>query len=214
MNTPDYNEFELLWKEQDLKLKKSVHLNEKLLKRLNTKQVSDDFLKLVRISLLGRNFAFVYFLVSAVFSFLTLNELKLSVPGMVGAAGMLGSFIYHMSYTMNLNANEYSSIPVIDFQKKINRFKIRAMAAAKYDLIILVAWILTLFPLIIAVFFEKDFYEYLAAERYWLVSFVLLLLYLPVNQKMYQRMYADRLTDAEKQLQEIIEFEKSITQDI
>lgn len=208
MNTRNDNEFELLWKEQDLKLEKSLRINEKLLKALNMKQASDDFFKLLKISLLGRNLAFVYFLVSGVFSLLVLDDLKFSIPGMLGAAGMLGSFIYHLSYTMNLKVDDHSSVPVIDFQKKINQFKRRAIAAAKYDLIIYVGWILTLFPLIIAVFFKKNFYEYLAAEKYWIPAVILLLLYIPVNQKMYQRMYGEKLTRAEEQLQEIIEFEK------
>lgn len=207
MNTSNDNEFELLWKEQDEKLEKSMRLNEKLLKTINMKSAADDFAKLLQISLLGRNLAFVFFLIAATLSLLCFKDFQFSIPGLLAAGGMLGSFIYHLSYTIGLTVDDYHSISVIDFQKKINHFKLRAMAAAKYDLVITITWFLALFPIIVTVIFHKNIYEHFAAVKYWGISLILLLVSLPINQKMYQKKYGDQLSRAEEQLQEIIDFE-------
>jgi hypothetical protein len=211
MNTSNDNEFELLWKEQDEQLEKSMRLNEKLLKTINMKNAADDFAKLLQISLLGRNLAFVFFLIAATLSFLVLKDFKISIPGLLAAGGMLGSFIYHLSYTVGLTADDYHSASVIDFQKKINHFKLRAMAAAKYDLVITITWFVALFPLIVTVIFHKDLYEHFSAVKYWGISLILLLVSLPINQKMYQIKYRDQLSRAEEQLQEVIDFETNKT---
>ncbi|MBC7923754.1 MAG: hypothetical protein H7Z75_21985, partial [Ferruginibacter sp.] len=64
----ELSDLEKLWKENDQKLERSIKLNEKLLTKLNVDAAVGELNKSLTIFILGRNLAFIYFIISVVLS--------------------------------------------------------------------------------------------------------------------------------------------------
>lgn len=208
----ELSDMEKLWKEHDKKLEYSIRLNEKLLKQLNFDKAVDEFTKLINLSVLGRNLAFIYFLISFGLSITLFSELRYSIPGFVGGLLMLWSFIFHLGPTLKLKRLNFNTMPVIELQKVMNRFKIYSFSAAKYDFTVVVVWILTIIPLYKKIATHKDLYVDMQGLFYYLLfALIIIAVIFPVNNWLYQRLYVKKLDRAESQLNEILEFEKQVS---
>ncbi|HTJ49614.1 MAG TPA: hypothetical protein VL443_09190 [Cyclobacteriaceae bacterium] len=203
----ELNDLEKIWKEKD-RNEGSIKINEKILLKRNYDNASSEFEKLLKLSILGRNLALIYFIVSLLMVYLVGNATVIASLGIVGAIGMLLSFIYHFSYTNRLRKLNYYSMPVVDLQKAINEFRVKSVGAGKYDFMVVLLWIATISPMVIQYFFGKNLYTYfeLSISNTLILIVVLLVLY-AANKQMYKTLYEDKLLKAEADLKEILEFE-------
>ena len=203
----ELNDLEKIWKEKD-KNEGSLKINEKILLKRNYDNASSEFEKLLKLSVLGRNLALIYFAMSLVMVYLVRNVSVIAYPGIAGAIGMLLSFIYHFSYTNRLRKLNYYSMPVVDLQKAISEFRVKSVGAGEYDFMVVLLWIVTISPMVSQYFFSKNLYTYfeLSISNVIILIVVLLVLYV-ANKQMYKILYEDKLLKAEADLKEILEFE-------
>jgi hypothetical protein len=203
----ELNDLEKIWQERD-KNDSSLKINEKILLKRNYDNASSEFEKLLKLSILGRNLAFVYFVMSLVMIYLVRNYSVITYAGIAGAMGMLLSFIYHFSYTNKLRKLNYYLMPVVDLQKVLSEFRVKSVGAGEYDFMVVLLWIVTISPMVAQYFFSKDLYTYfeLSISNAVILIVVLLVLYAG-NKRMYKALYEDKLLKAEADLKEILEFE-------
>lgn len=162
----------------------------------------DRFLK---VSILGRNLALIYCVISMSMASLVIAELEFCLPAIAGGLAMLWSFFYHLP----IERPDYNRQSVIELQKSISRLRVHTAISAKYDIIVVFFWLLTLVPLFIKITFNVSIY---ANETYLsisgLVSFIVLVLMIAVFPRIYKD-YDQQLRRSESYLEEIILLEKN-----
>ncbi|MES2830183.1 MAG: hypothetical protein V4687_18635 [Bacteroidota bacterium] len=205
----ELSEMQDLWADHEKQLSKSLKLNETLLKRINLDKAVDYFKELLAVSVHGRNMAFIYFLTSVALAFYMRTELVYSITIFLGGLCMLGSFIYHLNNTRKFTRLDMHETPILDLQKAINEFKVSSISTGKYDFSIVVIWLATLIPAFLKLGFEQDIYtEPLHTGLYVLFIVLLVLVFYPLNVRMYLRMYGEKLSNAEGLLNEISDFKQ------
>jgi hypothetical protein len=206
----ELSDMEQLWKEHDIKLEKMMVLNGEMLKKLNFYPAVNEFNKLLNLSIVGRNMALIYALISGALSVAVLTDYELLIATLTGAVFMLLSFLYHLSPTVKLKKLDFYTMPVIELQKTINEFKVRSIKAGKYDFAIVLIWLLSLMPVVAKLQLHKNIYIYTPNTPYYLlIGLVVVLVLLLLNNKMYNSLYGKKLSQAEQRLTEIIVFEES-----
>jgi Mn2+/Fe2+ NRAMP family transporter len=141
MNTNDMD-MKDIWLNENKKLEEKMILNEKLLRSMTIDKAVTSFDKLLKLSILGRNLALVYCVISLVYSIRVFNEFIYSIPALLGAMAMLWSFFSHRS----LKRVNFESSSVIDLQKSICAFRVHTDKMKLYDFSIVLFWLLTLTP--------------------------------------------------------------------
>jgi len=200
----ELDELKDLWKENNQKLEASIVLNEKLLRKMNMDKAVGEFDRLLRISILGRNLALVYAIISFLAAAFLFSEFEFSIPCIIAGLAMIWSFIDHMS----IHKPDYYRIPIIELQKSISKFRIHSSATAKYDISIVLLWLITIAPVYIRVVFHKSIYASLPALGISVsISIILITITIAVSKSIYTK-YESVLKQSESYLNEIMEFEK------
>jgi len=200
----ELDELKGLWKEDDKKLENRIELNEKLIQKMNMNNTVLEFDKLISKSILGRNMALVYCIITLILSSVIIEELVYSVPAIIGSMAMLWSFIDHLS----INKPDYSRISLIELQKSICNFRIHTSSTAKYDMAIVLLWQITSTPLYLKVLYKVSIYSNLKYFAiFCLSSVVISILVVSFSRKTYEK-YDRKLKESESDLEKIIEFEK------
>jgi len=200
----ELEEMKNIWKEEDKKLENKIEINEKLIQQMNMNTTILEFDKLISRSILGRNMALVYCLITLVLSSIVLEELVYSVPAIIGSMAMLWSFIDHLS----ISKPDYARASLVELQKSICNFRIHTSTTAKYDIAIVLLWQITSTPLVARVFYKVSIYSSL---KYFVIfclfSSVFGILMVATSSKGYEK-YDKKLREAESDLEKIIDFEK------
>jgi hypothetical protein len=131
-----------IWMDENKKLEERLVVNEKLLRSMTIDKAVTSFDKLLKMSILGRNLALVYCVISLVCSFRVFNEFIYSIPALLGAMAMLWSFFSHRS----LKRVDFESSSVMDLQRSICAFRVHTDKMKLYDMSIVAFWLLTLTP--------------------------------------------------------------------
>ncbi len=140
----ELNEMENIWRAENERLKSKLYVNEKLIRNIHINKSVDSFKDMYNTSVLGRNMALVYATISLVFAVMYLQEFQYSIPLVIGAAGMVISFIQHLALKRPKN---YHTATVVELQKSIQKFHIHTMKHKYYDMFFVILWMLTLAPL-------------------------------------------------------------------
>jgi len=200
----ELEELKQMWNAEHAALESRVKVNEKRIQEMNMDRSSKEFDKLLGISILGRNLALVYMALSFFLGFKVLGELAYSVPVFIGGLAMLWSFTQHFS----LKKLDISSLTLIELQKAIANFKLHTSKYAKYDMSIVIFWILTLAPVYLKIHFKIDIYASLQHMIYAvLIVSVLVVLVMLGSKKIYQN-WDLKLQNAQESLNELQEFEQ------
>ena len=198
-----------LWTDHGKQLEKTLKLNETLLMKINLNQAVDRFKELLKVSVLGRNMAFVYFLVSIALAVAMINEPQYFLSLLVGGGCMLGSFGYHLKNTTKFTRLNVYEIPIVELQKAITEFKISSISAGRYDFGIVVLWLTTILPACLKLFTHLDVYgNHFYAGFYFLIVAGAASVFYPLNLRTYHKMYGEKLSHAEGLLSEIMEFKR------
>lgn len=200
----ELDELKGLWKENNEKLEARIELNEKLLRKMNLDKAVGEYDTLLRRSILGRNLALVYGIISFLTAAFLLSEFAFSIPCIIAGLAMIWSFTDHLS----IQKPDYYSIPILELQKSISKFRIHSSTAARYDISIVLLWLLTIVPAYIRVISHKSIYAsmpYLGI--FVLISIILIISMIAVAKSIYAK-YESVLKQSEHYLNEIMEFEK------
>lgn len=200
----ELEEMKNIWKEEDKKLEPKIEINEKLINKMKMSTTVLEFDKLISRSIMGRNLALIYCAISLIMGSIIIEELVYSIPAIISGMAMLWSFVDHLSITKP----DYSRISLIEFQKSICNFRIHTAKTAKYDIAIVLFWVITVTPLYMRLTYKTSIYsnpKYLAI--FCLFSFVFGIVLIASSRKIYA-MYHQKLTEAESDLEKILEFEK------
>jgi len=194
-----------IWKEDNQKLESRILINEKRLQNLDMKKNIGEFDKLISKSILGRNMALVYCLITLIMSSIVIEEFAYSIPAIIGSFALLWSFIDHLV----IAKPDYSRISMVELQKSIFNFRIHTSSTAKYDIAIVLMWLITGTPLYLRLVHNTSIYsnpKHLAI--FCLFSLVICILVIAMTRKTYS-LYEQKLKEAESDLEKILEFENA-----
>lgn len=200
----ELNDLKEIWKTEHKNLLNKLEINEKRLNEITIQNSKNKLEKYVNISIIGRNLALLYFIISIWFASKVLNEIYYSIPAIIGGIAMLFSFFQHIS----LKKTNYNTMSIIELQKTIQKFRIHTSKYAKFDRGIVALWLLTLSPIYLKLFFtisiftnQSHFYIFMLI----IISVGLLIKIFPFD--IYKKWDLE-LNEAETKLNEILDYEK------
>lgn len=198
------SDFKDVWAEEKRELERRINLNETFIKDVMTEKHKGKLNKLIGISILGRNLALVYMVISIGFAFSVINEYEYSIPALFGALAMLLSFSQHLT----LRKPDFIGMTTLELQKTIYKFRSHISKYAKYDIAIVLIWILTLTPIYIKKIFKIDIYSGSTHLLLIIISLVFsILLFIVFSRSTYQKWNIE-LLEIEEQMNQIKEFEE------
>jgi hypothetical protein len=200
----DLEDYKAIWAKEQKDLKSRVILNEKRIEEITMGKHKGTFYKLLGISILGRNLALVYMVISIGFAISVIDEFQYSIPALFGAFAMLLSFSQHIS----LRKPDFINMTTVELQKAINKFRIHTSKYSKYDIAIVSIWLLTLIPIYLKIIFKIDVYSN-STNLIVFSTIVIFLILLTVmfSKNIYQK-WNVQLMESEEQLNQIKEFEE------
>lgn len=199
----ELNELKEIWKNEQNKLIARVEINESRINEITILNSKNKLEKYLNISIIGRNLALVYFIISLWFASKVLNDLLYSLPAIIGGLAMLYSFFQHIS----LKKVNYSSMSIIELQKTIHKFRIHILKHSKFDKGIVALWALTLTPIYLKLYFKISIFS---NQNHFIVfilttlGIIYLIKILPFD--IYKKWNLE-LNEAENKLNEIKDFE-------
>lgn len=200
----ELDELKNLWQAEHKNLENRIKLNEELLMKMNMEKATGDINKIISISLLGRNMALIYCLISLGLAFSMIDSIEYSIPAILGALAMLWSFISHLS----IKKPNYKD-SIIQLHKTICTFKIHLAANAKYDIIIVAFWFLSVVPIFLKIVYNVSLYHNnQPLAIFYLVAGIVLTVTIILSRNAYAK-YDSQLKIAEDQLAELIDFENN-----
>lgn len=199
----ELEELKNMWQKEDKDLDGRIRINEERLLKVNLENTTAEINKIIKMSLFGRNMALVYCFISLGLAVSVIEEIEYSVPAIVGAFGMLWSFISHLSIEKPNYTNS-----IIQVQKTICTFRIHLAANARYDILMFALWYISVMPIFLKIAFNFSLYNnHRALSAHCLISVVVLTLIIALSRKAYKD-YDQQLKRAESDLVELIKFEK------
>jgi hypothetical protein len=198
----ELDELKNLWRAEDKNLDNKIKLNEKLLMKMNMEKATGEVDKIIETSMAGRNMALVYCFISTGMAIFMIDAIAYSIPAMLGGLAMLWSFISHLS----IKKFDYEN-PIVQIQKEICTFRVHTAATAKYDMLVVALWMLTIVPVILKVVFNMSVYnDHKGLAVFYFIASIPLMIIIVLSRKLYAE--NDRsLKKAESYLAELIEFE-------
>lgn len=199
----ELNELKAIWKEEQKQIISRIEINEKRIDEITILSSKNKLEKFISISIVGRNLALLYFIISICFAFTMLNDLLYSVPAIIGGFAMLFSFFQHLP----LKKEKYSSMNIIELQKTINKFRIHSLKHSKFDIGIVALWLITLTPIYLRLFLKISIFS----NSIHFIIFVLIILSIILLIKTFPfdiyKKWDLELNEAENKLNTIKNFE-------
>jgi hypothetical protein len=201
----ELDDFKALWTKEQKELEDRLVINEDLLRQMTADNSKSKFSKHLKVSILGRNLAIVYMLMSMFFAYLIIEEYQYSIPAIVGGLAMLFSFMQHQS----LKHPDFSNMTTLELQKTISKFRIHTSNFSKYDILILLFWYITIIPAILKGSFNISVYDNWKNISVFLFGILVLILgTLLFSKKIYKKIDSE-LAESTKQLESISQFEQN-----
>ncbi|RAW02310.1 hypothetical protein DQQ10_07185 [Pseudochryseolinea flava] len=194
----------MLWAEENKALEARLKLNESLLRKMSFDKAVDTLTPLLTFSIFGRYLALVYCGISIVFAIKVWPAFLYCIPTLVGGAAMLWSFFSHRSLKML----DYSALSILDLQKEICQFRIHTSKMERYDMGIVILWLITTTPSFlltakkIAIYENRPMLLSLCMAGAAIAAFVFLF------TRLIYGAYNTKLLNAEADLKRISDFEQ------
>jgi hypothetical protein len=200
----ELDELKDYWKLENEKLKERIQLNESVIKKGYLDKTVSEVDLLIKTSILGRNLALVYALISFVFTIILIKQIEFSIPCFLAGLAMLWSFKDHLVITRP----KYFELPIVELQKVIEKFRIHTSSRSIYDLLIVFVWFVTIIPAWIKIKHETSVYldSEFGSTYFLIIVGVTLLLIIPF--RFIYKNFENKLKAAENSLTEILAFEK------
>ena len=199
----ELNELKEIWQNEQNKLLTRLEINEKRVNEITVHNSKNKLEKYINISIVGRNLALLYFIISIWFASKVLNDLLYSLPAIFGGLAMLFSFFQHIS----LKKANYSSMNIVELQKTIHKFRIHTLKYSKFDKGIVGLWLLTLSPIYLKLFYKISIFS----NQNHFVIFILITIGISLLVKIFPfdiyKKWDLELNEAEIKLNEIKDFE-------
>jgi hypothetical protein len=201
----ELDELKNYWRLENEKLKDRIQLNENLIKKGYLDKTISEVDALLRASVLGRNLAFIYALISFTFTIILLRQIEFSIPCLLGGFAMLWSFKDHLS----IARPNYVDLSIVELQKAIHKFRIHTSSRSTYDFLIVFIWFVTTIPAWMQVKHNTSVYSggETSTTYFSIILGLTILLILPF--KYIYNKYEKKLKDAETLLSQILLFEKA-----
>jgi hypothetical protein len=200
----ELDDFKAIWAKEQKELESRLVLNEKLVMQMSLEKSQDKFNKLLEISILGRNMALVYMVLSIWLAFFVINELKYSIPAIFGGLAMLFSFMQHR----HLKKPDLINMNTIELQKAISKFRIHTSKYSKYDMSIVLLWFMTIIPVCLKIALNISLYDSLSnTVIYLIIVGVFIILAILFFNKIYKKIDSE-LEENTLQLDLIKQFEE------
>jgi len=204
MDLKEFKEFKEVWKKEQNELISRIEVNEKKISGLEFEKSKNEFDKYINISIMGRNFALIYFMISILLASKLFNDVLYSIPAFIGGFAMLFSFFQHLP----LKKPNYSLMTIIELQKTISSFRIHTLKYSKFDKGIVYIWLFTLIPIFLKLIFKISLFNHLnQLIIFYSISIIGIMIIIKLFPNDIYKKWDLELKNAEKQLNEIRKFE-------
>tara|TARA_R110002167_G_C12325229_1_gene619536 strand:- start:11 stop:619 length:609 start_codon:yes stop_codon:yes gene_type:complete len=200
----ELNDLKEIWKTEHKNLLNRVEINEKRVNEITVQNSKNKFEKYISISIIGRNLALLYFIISIWFASKVFNDMFYSIPAIIGGFAMLFSFFQHIS----LKKANYNTMSIVELQKTIQKFRIHTSKYAKFDKGIVALWLLTLSPIYLKLSFKISIFSNQNHFFIFMLTIVSLGLLVKIFPFDIYKKWNLELNEAETKLNEIIDYEK------
>ena len=201
----ELDELKDYWKLENEKLRERIQLNESLIKKDYLKKNVSEVDLLIKTSILGRNLALVYALISFAFTVILIKQIEFSIPCFLGGLAMLWSFKDHLVITRP----RYFELPIVELQKALHKFRIHSSSRSVYDLLIVFGWFVTIIPAWINIKHNTSVYQNKEFGTTYFLSLIGITLLLIIPFRFIYKSFEKKLVAAENSLNEILAFEKA-----
>lgn len=199
----EFDELKSFWEEKNKALEHKISVNEELLTRLNMDKAISEFDKLLKLSIVGRYSALVFFIASFVFASFVFYDFEYSIPQFIGGIAMLWSFIFHS----RLPKAKYENISIIKMLEKVNTFHKYTFDTAKYDIGVTMFGFLVFLPVYLKLIFKMSVYTSLRHFLIFIGLYALFSIYMYIGCKGMYKGYDEKLTRISNNLKEITTLE-------
>ncbi len=193
------------WKKENELLKARVNLNEKLLREMKLDKALDEFHKLLKLSIAGRNMALVYCAISLWVAISILDQWIYSIPAFIGSMAMLWSFVHHLAIKRPADQDRMS---IVQWQKVIEQFRLHSIKSLNADMTVTILWCFTVTPAGLWAIAGVDIYGNKRQLMITAAMFVaVVFLFTSIGQNAYKS-YNQKLKDSQAALEKIRAFEE------
>ncbi len=200
----ELSEFKEIWRSEQQELQNELGIREQEVKAITKKFSQSKLERYLIISIIGRNLALVYFVISMWLASKVFSELPYSIPAIIGGLAMLYSFYQHLP----LRRANYSTMSIIELQKAIEAFRIHSLKYANYDKAVVALWFLTVAPIYLKLNFKILIYSNITYFLIFIgIAIVIYLILKIIPFDIYDK-HNSELKDAEMELRKIEELEK------
>ncbi len=193
------------WKKENELLKARVNLNEKLLLEMKLDKALDEFHKLLKLSIAGRNMALVYCAISLGVAISIWDQMAYSIPTFIGALAMLWSFMHHLAIKGPVDQEQLS---ILQWQKVIEQFRVHSLKSLNADMAVTILWFLAIIPAGLRVILGVDIYGNRALLMITSAVFVGVIYFFTSIGKNAYRTYNQKLKRSRAALENIKAFEE------
>ncbi|OJJ18011.1 hypothetical protein BKI52_29615 [marine bacterium AO1-C] len=153
----DLDDMKTNWKNYDTMLGKHLVLDQQALRKRNLDKSEGALLKPFAHEIANILVVLTTVIFVLLASFKHLNELRFSVPGLIGA--LLGSIYVYIALTKALKISKLDfKLPIIEIQKKVSRFTILILKFRKLEIALLPFFIVSILPITFWVVQNRDLY--------------------------------------------------------
>lgn len=199
----ELDDLKATWAKEQSDLEKRLIVNETLVKKLSLEKSQSNFSKLLETSILGRNLALVYGIISMIVAYVKIEDLTLCIPVFLSGLAMFYSFFQHLP----LEHPKISDLSAIDLQKAIIEFQIHTNKYAKFDISIVVFWHISLLPIVVQQIFEINIYANIIYSVLFYFGIAAILLLFSMNFKNIYIKINKQLDENRQNLESIFKFE-------
>ena len=192
-----------IWQEDMNQLERRVRVNEEKVKNLTFNKAKNTFDILLKISILGKNLALVYTMISLGLIYFVWESPAYIVMLVTASGLMLFSFFQHRL----LKKIDYASLSILELQKEINKFRIHTARTAIFDVIIVIIWLIVMGLSFSKVYKGWDVFvqpEEIGGIGTRLVIYTVLII---VFSKFTYKIYNKKLKESENNLRAIEDYE-------
>ncbi|MGK0390929.1 MAG: hypothetical protein ACI94Y_003689 [Maribacter sp.] len=193
-----------LWKEEYKELEKRISINEKIVMEMNMKKQMKDVGNLYNLYTVGNFFGLMYGLISCYTFYLMIDEWVYSIPVLIGGLVMLRGISVHYG----IEKPNMNSMSIVELQKSISKFRMHAAKYKMYDGICTIFWMLTIIPAYLKYMYGMNIYGNMRDLNTFLFIIVGMVLYLSVFTFYFYKRANRNLSETEKSLNKLIEFEQ------
>ena len=194
------------WSEYDVKLSKSLKINEELLRKMNLDKSKQEMKTPIYYEIAGLFINFLTFVYILSVSIKYMDVLKFSGPGIICSI-ILGLYtVFSVLKVGKMSNVNYLNEPVIELQNKLSSIKSMVLKFRRWEIYLITPLVITILPILFFDLYNINVYQ----ETHWFIfeMIAILVIVFPLTIWLNKTIYDKRMKNTEDFLKDISAFKK------